>query len=216
MRGVFSDRNRASAGQSLWARAAHQWLIPSEPSRIENACIVASTGCVLRHAPPAHKAIELSAPENRVAAAGEQTNWQPFTGTSPKSLSGQIDRAHTSGRVPRLARCTRGWRGNAREHRGNLLHLVAADSDQSRVRAVFDPSGGWSLLRHLQTGSQPDVFQMSPTERLKSFRGIRRGDRQGLDQWLQRRSLQAFGSSAACWHEEECCHKMDYCPRTML
>jgi hypothetical protein len=30
-------------------------LIPSEPSRIENACIVASTGCVLRHAPPAHK-----------------------------------------------------------------------------------------------------------------------------------------------------------------
>ena len=45
--GVFSDRNRASngprirppAGQSLWSRAAQQWLIPSEPSRIEKSVI---------------------------------------------------------------------------------------------------------------------------------------------------------------------------------
>src|SRR5205823_4845584 len=91
-----------------------------------------------------------------------------------------FDSAGVNIHVPRLACCTRGRSGKPHDDRGNLLHLVAADSDHARFCGVFDPSDYWSLvglLRRLRNGPRPDVLQMSPM--LKSCRWIRRGDREG-------------------------------------
>ena len=115
-------------------------------------------------------------PQKRCGSGGQQ--WPPFTGTSPKSLSSHMsDRAHMRGRV---LHCTRRRSGKPCDDRGNLIHLVAVDRDHARFCTVLIPQEDWSLLmllRRLRNDPQSDVFEMSPTEQLKSFRRIRRGDR---------------------------------------
>src|SRR5258707_6344214 len=155
---------------------------------------------------PTKGSIELSAPKR----CG--SDWPPFTGTSPKSLSSHLsDRAHMRGRVPRLARYTRGRSGKPREHRGNLVHLVAAD--RARPCPVFCSLGGRNLvglLRRRLRSRSTVLVQMTPMELLRSFRRMRRSVPEGLGQSPRPHSPQAFASRAAC------CHKTNYCPRMSL
>ena len=143
---------------------------------------------------------------------GAERGLATVTWTNPKSLAIHMsDRAHMRDRVPRLA-CQF---AKPRDDRGYLLHLAAVDSDHAQFWGVLgSPSLG--LFRLLRTGPQSGLLQMSPTEPVTSFRRIPRGDREGPGQCLRHRSLQAFASRAASWHQRGCCHKLDHCPRMSL
>src|SRR5262245_27359892 len=145
----------------------------------------------------------------------------PFSVTSPKNLSGHMsDRGHMCGRPRPLASHKRGRFGKRHDRYGNLLHVLGSDWGHSCV--VFCPLGDrdfLDLLRLFRTGPRSTVrvlVPMTPTAPLRASQWVRRGDREGLGQWLQRHSLQAFASRAACWHEGEWCHKRDKHPHMWL
>ena len=168
-------------------------------------------------APPPRRQLEaksLPVPQHQHLDAAIQQAPGPFSGTSPKSLSDHTsDRAHMPGRVPQLACNTRGRFGKRRDRYGNLLHLLAADGGRSCVGfCSLGDRDFRDLLRLLWNGPQSTVrvlVQMTPPEQLRASPRVRRGDREGLGQWLHPRSLQAFASRAACWQEGKWFHKRD-------
>jgi Integrase core domain len=106
------------------------------------------------------------------------SDWPPFTGTSPKSLSSHLsDRAHMRGRVPRLACYTRRRSGKPREHRGNNpdgLDKKAQRGDRNT-----------SELGHLPAQLRAEYRRHGP------FRGIR--DQDGIYGVAVARRLRAMG-----------------------